>query len=103
VLNPALILRGQPVEILVVVATAVIGIWLIASALEGYLAGFGALGGGASGAVARLLLLAGGLFMALPGGGELGLSHVQLSAAGLGLAVAAVAWAAAARRLLASG
>ena len=39
VLNPALILRGEPLDIVVVVVTAVLGIGLIASALEGYLVG----------------------------------------------------------------
>jgi TRAP transporter 4TM/12TM fusion protein len=99
VLNPALILRGTPLDIAIVVVTAVIGIWLIASALEGYVAGFGSMGEGFIAAVARLLLLAAGLAMALPGGGELGLSHLQLSAVGLGLAGAALALAVVARRL----
>jgi TRAP transporter 4TM/12TM fusion protein len=98
VLNPALILRGEPLEITVVVATAVIGIWLIASALEGYMVGFGLLGDGFLAGVARLLLLAAGLTMALPGGGELELSHLQLSIVGLGLAGAAVVLATVARR-----
>jgi TRAP transporter 4TM/12TM fusion protein len=98
VLNPALILRGEPLEITVVVATAVIGIWLIASALEGYMVGFGLLGDGFLAGVARLLLLAAGLTMALPGGGELELSHLQLSLVGLGLAGAAVVLATVARR-----
>jgi TRAP-type uncharacterized transport system fused permease subunit len=90
VLNPALILRGTPGEIMVVVGTAVAGIALIAAALEGYLVGIGA-----TGWAARLLLFAGGLMMAMPGGGELGLSHVQLSLGGLVLALAgaALAWA----------
>lgn len=94
VLNPALILRGAPWEIIVVVGTAVAGIALIASALEGYLVGIGALAGGIAGWSARALLLAGGLAMALPGGGELGLSHLQLSFGGLALALAgaAIAW-----------
>jgi len=98
VLNPALILRGEPLEITVVVATAVLGIWLIASALEGYMVGFGVLGDGFLASVARLLLLAAGLTMALPGGGELELSHLQLSIVGLGLAGAALVLAAVARR-----
>ena len=90
VLNPALILRGAPGEIIVVVGTAIAGIALIASALEGYLVGIGK-----AGWPARLFVLAGGLMMALPGGGELGLSHVQLSLGGLTLAAAgaAIAWA----------
>jgi len=88
VLNPALILRGSPLEILIVVGTAVAGIALIASALEGYLVGIGPLQRDATGWAGRLLLAAAGLFMALPGGGELGLSHLQLSLAGVALAVA---------------
>jgi TRAP transporter 4TM/12TM fusion protein len=94
VLNPALILRGTPLEITVVVTTAVLGIYLIASALEGYLAGVGTLRGGITGAIARVLLFAGGMTMALPGGGELALSHLDLSLLGAGLAGAAVllAW-----------
>jgi TRAP-type uncharacterized transport system fused permease subunit len=90
VLNPALILRGAPGEIAVVVGTAVAGIALIGSALEGYVVGIGA-----AGWAARVLLFAGGLMMAMPGGGELGLSHLQLSLGGLALAAAGVtiAWA----------
>jgi TRAP transporter 4TM/12TM fusion protein len=94
VLNPALILRGEPADIVVVVLTAVLGIALIGSALEGWLAGFGRLGDGLAGALARALLLLGGLGMALPGGGELGLSHLQLSVASAGFALAALALAA---------
>lgn len=94
VLNPSLILRGAPSEIVVVVATAGLGVWLIASALEGYLLGLGRLDRGLPAAVARLLLFAGGVAMALPGGGELGLSHIGLSVMGAGLAGSAVllAW-----------
>ncbi len=86
VLNPALILRGEPLDIVVVVATAVLGILLIGSALEGYLLGFGRLGQGALGLLSRVLLFAAGLSMALPGGGSIGLSHLQLALAGVGLA-----------------
>jgi TRAP-type uncharacterized transport system fused permease subunit len=93
VLNPALILRGEPLDIVAVVATAVLGIALIASALEGWLIGFGRLGDGPAGWVGRVLLLAAGLSMALPGGGDLGWSHGQLALAGVGLAAAALLWA----------
>jgi len=102
VLNPSLILRGEPAEVLVVVATAVVGIWLIGSALEGYVAGFGRVGDGIVAGAARALLLAAGLTMALPGGGELELSHLQLSIAGLGLAGGALALASIARRFKAA-
>jgi len=91
VLNPALILRGAPWEIAVVVATAVLGIWLIASAIEGYMIGLGRLDRGVGGAVARLLLFASGMAMALPGGGELELSHLQLAALGIVLGVGGIA------------
>jgi TRAP transporter 4TM/12TM fusion protein len=90
VLNPALIMRGEPGEIAIVVATAFLGILLIASAFEGYLVGFGRLGDHALGWVARILLFGGGVMMALPGGGELGLSHLQLSLAGIGLVIGAL-------------
>ncbi|MDP1533548.1 MAG: TRAP transporter large permease subunit [Rubrivivax sp.] len=64
VLNPALILRGAPLDIAVVVVTAFLGILLIASALEGYLVGFGSLGDHPAGSLARLLLLGAGLVLA---------------------------------------
>jgi len=94
VLNPSLILRGAPWEIVIVVATAALGVWLIASALEGYLLGLGRLDRGIAGAIARLLLFAGGMAMALPGGGGLELSHLGLSVLGAGLAGSGVllAW-----------
>jgi TRAP transporter 4TM/12TM fusion protein len=101
VLNPALILRGEPLDIAIVVATAVLGILLIGSALEGYLAGYGRLGDGPAGWLSRLLLFAAGLSMALPGGGDLGLSHLQLSVVGASLALVALGWSAATRGRLA--
>jgi TRAP transporter 4TM/12TM fusion protein len=98
VLNPALILRGNPWEIIVVVGTAVLGIWLIASAIEGYLIGVGRMDSGVGGAVARLLLFASGMAMALPGGGELELSHIQLAGLGIGLGIVGVLFALANKR-----
>ncbi len=88
VLNPALILRGSVAEIAIVVATAAIGIVLIAAALEGYLVGLGSLRTGVGGSTARVLLFVAGLVMALPGGGKLGLGHWELTLLGVGLAVA---------------
>lgn len=99
VLNPALILRGTPAEILIVVATAIAGITLIAAALEGYLIGFGTLRFGPAGALARLLLMGAGIAMALPGGGRLGLSHWELALLGVGLAVAGMSLAWGGRRM----
>ncbi len=77
VLNPALIMRGPIQEILIVTATAAIGIALIAAALQGYLLGVGALRG-LPGALGRVLLLAGGFALALPGGPAIGIDHGAL-------------------------
>jgi TRAP-type uncharacterized transport system fused permease subunit len=41
VLNPTLILRGEPLAILHDVGTAVLSVWLMASAFEGWLYGLG--------------------------------------------------------------
>lgn len=90
VLNPALIMRGEPMEILTVVVTAFIGIIFIAAALEGYLVGFGHLGQGALSILCRLIMFAAGLCMALPGGDGLGLSNIQLAIFGLSLAATSV-------------
>ncbi|MEO5697238.1 MAG: TRAP transporter fused permease subunit, partial [Burkholderiaceae bacterium] len=90
VLNPALILRGEPLDIAVVVLTAFVGITMIASALEGYLIGFGRLGERWGSAVPRVMLFAGGVLMALPGGGDLGLDHTQLALVGLGMGIGAL-------------
>lgn len=98
VLNPALILRGTVLEIVIVVITAVIGIALIASALEGYLVKVGTMHTGPLGLLARLVLAAGGLAMAMPGGGDLGLSHFQLSVTGVCIAAVAVVLAKVAQR-----
>jgi len=43
VLNPALILQGSPMDVIQPVTTAIIGIMLIGSAIEGYLLGIGTL------------------------------------------------------------
>ena len=94
VLNPALVGVGTWFEIVSVLVTALIGIWFIGSALQGYFAGIGALPDDAVGLATRGLLLAGGLLCAAPGGGWIGLGHFALSAIGILLALPAafVAW-----------
>lgn len=89
VLNPALILQGEVADVIVVVVTAIVGIALIASALEGYMLKIGSMPRGTLGLIARLVLFAGGVMMAIPGGGDLGLSHLQLTFGGVVLAIAA--------------
>ncbi|MEZ5853097.1 MAG: TRAP transporter fused permease subunit [Hyphomicrobiaceae bacterium] len=94
VLNPALIGRGAPLEVAIVLTTAIIGIVLICAALQGYLYFVGSLDGNALFAIpARVMLAISGLALALPGSKITGFTHWQLievallfGAAGFGLA-----------------
>jgi TRAP transporter 4TM/12TM fusion protein len=95
VLNPALIGRGSPLEVVLVLTTAVAGIVLICAALQGYLYGVGALDGNGHFAwPARALLLVSGILLALPGNKEMGLTHIQLIevSAALGVVGVVLAW-----------
>jgi TRAP transporter 4TM/12TM fusion protein len=68
VLDPALILSASVVDILLATGAAVLGILLIAAALQGYLAGVGLLArGGFAGGLGRVLVAGGGVLVALPG------------------------------------
>ncbi|MDK9556510.1 TRAP transporter permease [Marinobacter sp. M216] len=80
VLNPALILQGAWEEILVVLTQAILGVALIAGGMQGYLLGIGNL------SLyprlqwpIRLSLIAGGMLLAIPGGGPVPLSNLQLT------------------------
>lgn len=87
VLNPALIMQGEPLIIVAVFIQAVIGIILFASAMQGYLVGIGRLGFGViQETLIRSLILIAGLLLALPGGGMVPLSQWEL----IGLAAAAL-------------
>ena len=101
VLNPALIGIGQPAEIVLVVASAFVGIFLLAAGLQGYLLGAGNLS--AAGMLEwplRATLVVAGLLMALPGGDLVGFTSLEILAAALTLAVPATAatWILARRR-----
>lgn len=92
VFNPALLLQGGIAEIFIVILTAVVGIGITASALQGYLVGFGSLGYGPLSLLGRIIVGLGGLTLAAPGGGMLGIGHGTLTvaaaavvAAGLGV------------------
>ncbi|MCG6656998.1 TRAP transporter fused permease subunit [Halomonas campisalis] len=87
VLNPALIMQGEPLQIAMVFVQALVGVVLFASAMQGYLIGVGRLGRGAiQETVIRALVLISGLTLALPGGGMVPLSQVEL----LGISLAAL-------------
>ncbi len=95
VLNPALILQGSPTEVLVVFTQAVFGVWLIASALQGYLLVVGNL---CNNSILqwpiRAMLVIAGLTVAIPGGDPVPLSNTELSVLGLLMGIPAVvlAW-----------
>ena len=91
VLNPALIFQGTWSEILLVIVQALIGVTLIASAMQGWLIGVGSL------AASKLLqwpirlgLIAGGMILAIPGGGPVPLTNLELSLISAALIIPAV-------------
>ncbi|MFT6558396.1 TRAP transporter permease [Sneathiella sp.] len=91
VLNPALILQGETLEIIKVVFTALLGTWIIASALQGYLAWVGKLDIHPQGRwIIRGLLLISGLALATPGGGLMPVSNNELVFIAVALAVPTV-------------
>ncbi len=87
VLNPALIGEGPALDIVLTLTGAVIGIWLIGSGLQGYVAGFGRCDRGPTWIGLRALLLTGGLFFAAPGGVLPGFGHAAMAGIGLALAL----------------
>ena len=93
VLNPALVGEAGAFEVFAVLITALIGVWFISAALQGYVSLVGGFGTDAFGWAMRGLLLASGLLFAFPGGGELGLSHWALSGGALVLALPPLAYA----------
>ncbi|MEL6373410.1 MAG: TRAP transporter fused permease subunit [Pseudomonadota bacterium] len=93
VLNPALVGEGSTSEVLTVLATALVGVWLLASAMQGFVAFFGRFENALIDHLMRMLLLAGGLLFIAPGNIGLGLNHLQTSGLGLMLALPALFFA----------
>jgi TRAP-type uncharacterized transport system fused permease subunit len=94
VLNPALIGQGPPMEVAIVLVCALIGVWFISAALQGFVSFVGPLNSGGLTAVMRTILFVAGLFIAAPIGGIFGLSHAALTFLNLAMALAplTVAW-----------
>lgn len=95
VLNPALILQGQWQDIVIVLCQALVGVVLIAGAMQGYLIGIGDLTvHRALQWPIRVMLVIGGLAFAIPGGGAMPLDHGELFMLSLALTLPAliVAW-----------
>jgi len=78
VFNPAMLLQGSFVEIMEVLVTALLGVALVSAALQGYLLGFGGLGKGSGGYLARVCIGIAGLLLAVPSGGLFGFNQVLL-------------------------
>jgi TRAP-type uncharacterized transport system fused permease subunit len=94
VLNPALVGQAPAWEVFGSMTAALIGVWFIAAAMQGYVSFFGGFPASALGMALRLLLAAGGFLLALPGGELTGYSHWTLAAAGGAIAALPliVAW-----------
>jgi len=95
VLDPALILEGTVIQILVVLASALAGVLLIAGASQGYLLLYGRFADTSMGMLSRALCFLGGLAFAFPGSDDLGIGHWDAVLAGvvvaaIGLAVGRV-------------
>ena len=93
VLNPALIGEAGAGEVLWVLFCAVIGIWFISAALQGYISFVGGLYG-AAGMAMRFVLFASGMMIAAPTTGVAGISGLTITLAGFVVALAplALAW-----------
>lgn len=89
-LNPALVLRGTWDAVAIAIISAFAGVFLVASAIQGYIAGAGIMPATPAGWCGRLLILAGGIALLLPGGealGRLGLDLLGVAAAAAGFAM----------------
>src|SRR3546814_20876097 len=74
VMEPALLLRGAPLETAVAFGSAVVGVGLIAGATQGYLTVFGRLRTCIPGAAAPAMLLLHRLMFAFPGSARPGIA-----------------------------
>jgi TRAP-type uncharacterized transport system fused permease subunit len=78
--SPTLLLRGDPVDVVVSVVTAIGGVWLASAALAGFL--FKELR-----AVKRVLLVAAAILMLLPNDAFAGVLWLELAGLALGAAL----------------
>jgi len=90
VLNPALLLRGDGATVALSVSLAFVGIVVLAAALQGYVLGIGRIPNHAPGWIARALMFAGGLLLAVPAPRLTGLPFATNIAAGASAAVLAL-------------
>ena len=100
VLDPGLIMQGEPLHILTVFSCAILGVIVLSTSLQGYLYGVGDLTGmGVIQWPIRLALLVGALSFAMPGNDVVGLGNLELFIIGLVLTGGATLLALLARKL----
>jgi TRAP-type uncharacterized transport system fused permease subunit len=87
VLNPALLLKGDPGMVALAIGAALAGVMLLAAALQGYVLGLGLIPRHPGGWIARLAMIAGGLLLAAPAPQLTGLPFSGNLGAGAALAV----------------
>lgn len=104
VLDPGLIMQGEPLHILTVFSCAILGVIVLSTSLQGYLYGVGDLTGmGIIQWPIRLALMIGAMAFAMPGNDVIGMDNMQLFIVGLVLTGGATILAFAARKVTASG
>ena len=104
VLDPGLIMQGEPLHILTVFGCAILGVVVLSTSLQGYLYGIGDLT--RMGIVQwpiRLALMIGALAFAMPGNDVIGMDNMQLFITGLVFTGAASILALTARKIIAPG
>ena len=104
VLDPGLIMQGEPLHILTVFGCAILGVVVLSTSLQGYLYGIGDLTGmGLTQWPIRLALMIGAMAFAMPGNDVIGMDNMQLFIAGLVFTGAAFVLAFTARKVIAPG
>jgi TRAP-type uncharacterized transport system fused permease subunit len=101
VLDPGLIMQGEPLHILTVFSCAILGVVVLSTSLQGYLYGIGDLTGmGVIQWPIRLALLVGALSFAMPGNDVVGLDNLELFIIGLVMTGGAALLALLAKKLM---
>ena len=67
IIDPSLLMQGEILDVIQAFFTTAVGLILVGSALEGYLIGLGNLRQGGLAWIFRVLLIAGGIMLSLPG------------------------------------
>jgi len=104
VLDPGLIMQGEPLHILTVFGCAVLGVIVLSTSLQGYLYGVGDLT--LMGLVQwpiRFGLMIGALAFAMPGNDVIGMNNMELFIAGIVFTGAAAILALTTKKVLAPG